>query len=155
MKRILLAYDGTEPARRALETAADLAKKYEASVTVVSVVPVHPGRAPMDPWDDVEVHDAQLHEADLALRALGIEAKLLEPAGRPGIDHRAGRRQGRLRHDRHRSPGPRHDRADAAGQRVGARRDTRRDRRRHRSLKRPEGDGRRGVAGRDGLHAIV
>jgi nucleotide-binding universal stress UspA family protein len=83
MKRILLAYDGTEPARRALETAADLAKKYEASVTVVSVVPVHPGRAPMDPWDDVEVHDAQLREADLALRALGIEAKLLEPAGDP------------------------------------------------------------------------
>jgi nucleotide-binding universal stress UspA family protein len=83
MKRILLAYDGTEPARRALETAADLAKKYEASVTVVSVVPVHPGRAPIDPWDDVEVHDAQLREADLALRALGIEAKLLEPAGDP------------------------------------------------------------------------
>ena len=50
MKRILLAYDGTEPARKALATAADLAKKYEASVTVVSVVPVHPGRAPMDPW---------------------------------------------------------------------------------------------------------
>lgn len=83
MKRILLAYDGTEPARRALETAADLAKKYEASVTVVSVVPVHPGRAPIDPWDDVEVHDAQLREADLALRTLGIEAKLLEPAGDP------------------------------------------------------------------------
>jgi nucleotide-binding universal stress UspA family protein len=83
MKRILLAYDGTDPARRALETAADLAKKYEASVTVVSVVPVHPGRAPIDPWDDVEVHDAQLREADLALRALGIEAKLLEPAGDP------------------------------------------------------------------------
>jgi nucleotide-binding universal stress UspA family protein len=83
MKRILLAYDGTEPARRALETAADLAKKYDASMTVVSVVPVHPGRAPIDPWDDVEVHDAQLREADLALRALGIEAKLLEPAGDP------------------------------------------------------------------------
>ena len=83
MKRILLAYDGTEPARKALATAADLAKKYEASVTVVSVVPVHPGRAPIDPWDDTEVHDAQLHEADKALRELGIEARLMEPAGDP------------------------------------------------------------------------
>lgn len=83
MKRILLAYDGAEPARKALAAAADLAKKYEASVTVVSVVPVHPGRAPIDPWDDTEVHDAQLHEADAELRKLGIEAKLLEPAGDP------------------------------------------------------------------------
>jgi nucleotide-binding universal stress UspA family protein len=33
--------------------------------------------------DDVEVHDAQLHEADRALRALGIEASLMEPAGDP------------------------------------------------------------------------
>ena len=83
MKRILLAYDGAEPARKALETAADLAKRYEASLTVVSVVPVHPGRAPIDPWDDREVHDAQLQEADRALRELGIEAKLMEPAGSP------------------------------------------------------------------------
>jgi nucleotide-binding universal stress UspA family protein len=83
MKRILLAYDGAEPARRALETAADLARKYEASLTVVSVVPVHPGRAPIDPWDDHEVHAAQLQEADRALRELGVEAKLLEPAGSP------------------------------------------------------------------------
>lgn len=83
MKRILLAYDGAEPARKALAAAADLAKKYEASVTVVSVVPVHPGRAPIDPWDDTEVHDAQLHEADAELRKLGIEAELLEPAGDP------------------------------------------------------------------------
>ena len=83
MKRILLAYDGAEPARKALVTAADLAKKYEASVTVVSVVPVHPGRAPIDPWDDTEVHDAQLHQADAELRKLGIEAELMEPAGDP------------------------------------------------------------------------
>jgi nucleotide-binding universal stress UspA family protein len=83
MKRILLAYDGAEPAQKALATAADLAKKYEATVTVVSVVPVHPGRAPIDPWDDSEVHEAQLHEAAAALRALGVEARLMEPAGDP------------------------------------------------------------------------
>ena len=90
MKRILLAYDGAEPAQKALATAADLAKKYEAAVTVVSVVPVHPGRAPIDPWDDSEVHDAQLHEAKAELRKLGIEAELMEPAGDPGRHDRAG-----------------------------------------------------------------
>lgn len=83
MKRILLAYDGAEPARKALATAADLAKKFEARVTVVSVVPVHPGRAPIDPWDDAAVHKTQLREAGAALRELGIEAELMEPAGDP------------------------------------------------------------------------
>jgi nucleotide-binding universal stress UspA family protein len=83
MKRILLAYDGAEPAQKALATAADLAKKFEASVTVVSVVPVHPGRTPIDPWDDTEVHDAALHEAGAALRKLGIEPELVESAGDP------------------------------------------------------------------------
>jgi nucleotide-binding universal stress UspA family protein len=83
MKRILLAYDGAEPARKALATAADLAKKFEATITVVSVVPVHPGRTPIDPWDDPAVHSAQLKEAAQALRELGIEAELMEPAGNP------------------------------------------------------------------------
>ena len=52
MKRILVAFDGGEPARRALDTAIDLANRFEALISVVSVVPYHPGRAPMDPWDD-------------------------------------------------------------------------------------------------------
>lgn len=83
MKRILLAYDGAEPARKALATAADLATKFEATITVVSVVPVHPGRTPIDPWDDPAVHSAQLKEAATALRERGIEAELMEPAGNP------------------------------------------------------------------------
>jgi nucleotide-binding universal stress UspA family protein len=83
MQRILLAYDGGEPARKALATAAELAKKFEASVTVVSVVPVHPGRTPIDPWDDGLVHAQELKEAGAALRELGIEAELLEPSGDP------------------------------------------------------------------------
>jgi nucleotide-binding universal stress UspA family protein len=83
MQRILLAYDGGEPARKALATAAELAKKFEAVVTVVSVVPVHPGRTPIDPWDDGLVHAKELKEAGEALRELGIEADLLEPSGDP------------------------------------------------------------------------
>jgi nucleotide-binding universal stress UspA family protein len=82
MKRILVAYDGGEPARRALETAIELATP-AAEVTVVSVVPVHPGRVPIDPWDDQVVHAQELREAKLILEEHGIVAKFLEPAGDP------------------------------------------------------------------------
>lgn len=83
MERILLAYDGGEPARKALLMTADIAKRFGATVTVVSVVPVHPGRAPIDPWDDRDVHRAELHEAGVALRELGIEPELIESSGDP------------------------------------------------------------------------
>jgi nucleotide-binding universal stress UspA family protein len=84
MKRILVAYDGGEPARRALDTAIDLAKRFEASVTVVSVVPFHPSRVPIDPWDDHVVHERELAEAKAVLQAHGIAAELIEPVGAPG-----------------------------------------------------------------------
>jgi len=81
--KILLAYDGGEPAKRALHQAADIAKAMGATLDVVSVVPVHPGRVPVDPWDDREVHDAELQDARARLAELGIESRLLEPAGDP------------------------------------------------------------------------
>lgn len=83
MKRILVAYDGGEPAHRALETAIDLAKRYEAQISVVSVVPYHPGRAPMDPWDDAAVHAEALADAKQLLADRGMTADLLEPIGDP------------------------------------------------------------------------
>jgi nucleotide-binding universal stress UspA family protein len=83
MKRILLAYDGGEPAKRALETAVNLAKKFDGLISVISVVPFHPGRAPMDPWDDREIHAAELEEARSLLALQGIEADVLEPIGDP------------------------------------------------------------------------
>ncbi len=83
MKKILLAYDGGEPARRALDTTVELAKAFGASVSVVSVVPVHAGRAPIDPWDDRTVHASELLEAKELLISHGIEPELLEPAGDP------------------------------------------------------------------------
>jgi nucleotide-binding universal stress UspA family protein len=89
MKKILLAYDGGEPARHALDTAAELALKFGATLSVVSVVPVHPGRAPVDPWDDSTVHAQELVEARRLLQERGIEADLMEPAGDPAktIEH--------------------------------------------------------------------
>ena len=83
MKRILIAYDGGEPAHRALDMAADLAITYQATVGVVSVVPFHGGRSPIDPWDDRTVHAEELREARDLLLARGIEPLLYEPAGEP------------------------------------------------------------------------
>jgi nucleotide-binding universal stress UspA family protein len=83
MKKILVAYDGGEPAHKALETAVDLAASHDGSISVVSVVPFHPGRAPMDPWDDATVHAQALDEARQILAEKGITAELLEPIGDP------------------------------------------------------------------------
>ncbi len=83
MNKILLAYDGGEPAKRALEQTIELAKRFSADVGVISVVPVHPGRSPIDPWDDRSVHADELLEARRLLREVGIEAELLEPGGDP------------------------------------------------------------------------
>ena len=83
MKKILLAYDGGEPARRALEQTIRFAKTFNAEVGVISVVPTRPGRAPIDPWDDRTVHAEELLEARKLLREAGIEAALIEPGGDP------------------------------------------------------------------------
>ncbi len=83
MKRILLAYDGEAPAQKALELTIELATKLHVPVSVVSVVPVHPGRVPIDPWDGPEVHDAALREAERILRENGIEPELLDTSGDP------------------------------------------------------------------------
>jgi len=81
MQKLLLAYDGSENSRRALELAAEMTRRFGAALTVLSVVPVHPGRAPIDPWDDSHVHADELVEARRMLREQGIEARLVESAG--------------------------------------------------------------------------
>jgi nucleotide-binding universal stress UspA family protein len=85
MKRILVAYDGGEPARKALALAMELARPFKAAISVVSVVPQRVGRSPTDPWDDREVHAAELLEAKRALTEAGFEAELIEPAGDPAL----------------------------------------------------------------------
>jgi nucleotide-binding universal stress UspA family protein len=83
MKRILVAYDGSEPAKRALDTAVELAKRFDALISVVSVVPAHSVRGLVDPWDDNVVHDEVLREARSLLALQGIEPELIEPVGEP------------------------------------------------------------------------
>ena len=80
-KRILLAYDGSEQARRALNFAVELAKLAHAQIGVVSVVPVHAGRIGMDPWDDRKVHSDELLEARRLITEAGLTADLHEPYG--------------------------------------------------------------------------
>ena len=83
MKKILLAYDGSEPAKRALGQTIEFARRFEAMVGVISVVPARSGRTAVDPWDDRTVHAEELLEARKLLREVGIEAELLEPGGDP------------------------------------------------------------------------
>jgi nucleotide-binding universal stress UspA family protein len=53
IRRILLAYDGSEPAANAFRFSADLARKYGAELHVLAVdliVLGHRGRGLMDRW---------------------------------------------------------------------------------------------------------
>lgn len=72
---IVLAYNDTEASNRALERAAALSKLYEARLVVTSITPFVVGPAPdMSPGPE-------LQRADGLLRALGVEAELVEAIG--------------------------------------------------------------------------
>jgi nucleotide-binding universal stress UspA family protein len=83
MQKILVAYDGDEPAHRALERGAELARAFGAELAVISVTPRRKGRVPIDPWDDAEVHAKALKAAAEWLSHRGLAAELLSPAGDP------------------------------------------------------------------------
>jgi nucleotide-binding universal stress UspA family protein len=84
MKRILIAYDGSESAERALDEAARLANG--SDVTVVSVAELLPqfGRAAamLLPEEDAE-RKAELEQAKEKLAKLGVDAKTVERRGDP------------------------------------------------------------------------
>ncbi len=44
-------------------------------------MPFHPGRAPIDVWDDRAAHDQQLAQASDILARHGIVAEMIEPVG--------------------------------------------------------------------------
>jgi nucleotide-binding universal stress UspA family protein len=79
MNTIVLGYDDTEPAKRALDRTVELAKAFQADVVVVSVAPVlspaaH-GIGPIDPADSPELHQQELDHAKALLSHHGIEAE--------------------------------------------------------------------------------
>jgi nucleotide-binding universal stress UspA family protein len=83
MKKILVAYDGHEPGRRALEMSARLAHAFGARVDVVSVVPEGFGQVDGEAEEPAVEHARELVEARGILRDHGVEAGLIEPAGDP------------------------------------------------------------------------
>ena len=87
MKSIVLGYDDTETARRALERTAELARTFEARVLVVSVSPVLVGAGhgigPIDPVEPPELHREQAETAKAELAQLGIDAAVQVAIGDP------------------------------------------------------------------------
>jgi nucleotide-binding universal stress UspA family protein len=87
LKTIVVGFDDTEPARRALERAADLAEAFGAKLAVTSVAPLLVGAArsagPLDPVDSPKEHREQLQDARALLEARGIRADYVPAAGEP------------------------------------------------------------------------
>ncbi len=82
MKSIVLAYDGSDPAKRALDRMSEFANG--AAVTIVSVVRILPasGRsAGAIDQDEVAEREQELTEAAAYLRGKGIEPKTVEAHG--------------------------------------------------------------------------
>jgi nucleotide-binding universal stress UspA family protein len=87
MKRILIAYDDTEFASRALERGAELAKAFGSEVVVTSVAPLVVGSpratGAIDPIDSPAHHMEELETARALLKERGIDAELLPATGDP------------------------------------------------------------------------
>ena len=86
MKTIIVGYDDTEPAKRALERAADLASAFGSRLIVTSVVPVMTSAAPRSIGTEPEdegMHEAQLAAAKAFLTGRGVEADYIEALGHP------------------------------------------------------------------------
>ena len=88
MKTIVAGYDESEPSKRALVRAAELARVFGAKVIVTSVAPVIRGRGigPVDPVDPPERHREELQHAQALLADHGIEGELDLALGDPA-DH--------------------------------------------------------------------
>jgi nucleotide-binding universal stress UspA family protein len=88
MQTIVVGYDESEPARRALLRAADLAKSFGGKLVVTSVaralVPAGHGLGPEDPVDTLAEHDEQLRRASAFLAEQGVEAEYRTGLGDPG-----------------------------------------------------------------------
>ena len=86
MKTILVAYDGSEHADRALDRAADLAAKVGAELVVISAAePTQrsggfAGTRDVDPADIEEVHES-LAKAQSRLQEKSLTARLVEAHG--------------------------------------------------------------------------
>ena len=87
MKTIVVGYDETEPSKRALDRAAELAQASGAKLIVTSVAPVlvsvGRGMGAIDPVDPPSEHLAELEHARAHLAAKGVDAELVPAVGEP------------------------------------------------------------------------
>ena len=92
MKTIVVGYDETEAAKRALARAAELATAFNAKVIVTSVAQVLVGAAaargigPLDPVDPPELHREELKDAAAFLGERGIDAEYSVGLGDPATE---------------------------------------------------------------------
>jgi len=92
MKTILVGYDETEPAKRALARAAELAIAFDAKVIVTSVAQLLVGAAaargigPIDPVDSPELHREELGHAAAFLSERGVRAEYTVALGDPATE---------------------------------------------------------------------
>jgi nucleotide-binding universal stress UspA family protein len=87
MKKIVLGYDESDAAKRALERAAQLTKAFDSELAVISVAPVMTsiGRSagPVDPTDTLADHAEELDHAKAYLEGEGINADYVPGFGHP------------------------------------------------------------------------
>ncbi len=86
MNTIVVGYDETEPAQRALDRAAELTAAFGSQLIVTSVAPVLVGTREMsavDPADPPELHRQELDHARTTLVARGIDAQYELTVGDP------------------------------------------------------------------------
>jgi nucleotide-binding universal stress UspA family protein len=87
MKTIVVGYDETEGAARALDRAAELAEALSARLVVTSVAPVlisaTRSGGPIDPTDTPADHRAELEHARAHLQGRAVEAEFVPALGEP------------------------------------------------------------------------
>jgi len=87
MKTIVVGYDETEPSKRALERAAELAQAFGSKLIVTSVAPVllstSRSMGAIDPADPPAEHTAELQHAQAFLAGRGLEAEYQPALGEP------------------------------------------------------------------------
>jgi nucleotide-binding universal stress UspA family protein len=87
MNKIILGYDDSDAAKRALERAAELAKAFVAELIVASIAPIVTsiGRSagPVDTTDPPSEHVEELKHAQSYLEQQGVTADYLSGLGHP------------------------------------------------------------------------
>jgi nucleotide-binding universal stress UspA family protein len=87
MKTIVVGYDQTDAAKRALDRAVELAQAFGSKLIVTSVAPllapVGRGMGGVDPVDSPDLHRAELEHVRVQLEGTGLDVELQPAVGEP------------------------------------------------------------------------